>query len=293
MWQKFTGTGVALITPFHKQGTIDFSSLGKIIEHLLQNNVNYLVVLGTTGEAATMSWDEKTAVIDFILETVNRRVPIVLGMGGNNTQEVVNQIKSTSFDGIDAILSVTPYYNKPQQRGLYLHYKTIASIAPVPLILYNVPGRTSVNISAETVITLANEHKNIIGIKEASGNMLQIMTIIRNRPKDFLVISGDDALTLPLISCGANGVISVVAHLYPKEFSEMVQLCLKGNFQKAREIHLKLLPFIEAIFADGSPSGIKAALEIVGLAQNNLRLPIVKVGKQTYNQIESIINGLK
>lgn len=291
MWRKFTGTGVALVTPFHKHGTVDFSSMEKIVEHLLSNNINYLVVLGTTGEAATMSNDEKNAVVDFIVDLVNKRVPIVLGMGGYNTQAIINQIQETNFEGIDAILSVTPYYNKPQQRGLYLHYKTIAGASPVPIILYNVPGRTGVNLLPETVISLANDHSNIIAVKEASGNLSQIMSIIRNKPKNFLVISGDDNLTLPILAMGGDGVISVAAHAYPAEFSEMVSLGLKGNVNKAREIHYKLQPFIEAIFADGSPAGIKAALEVLGLAQNTLRLPLVKVNKQTYNLIESVLKS--
>jgi len=293
MASKFTGTGVALVTPFHKQGTIDFGSLEKLIEHTVVNKVDYLVVLGTTGETATLSKDEKNALVGFVKDVVNKRVPIVQGVGGNNTQEVVNQLSSNDFEGIDAILSVTPYYNKPTQRGLYLHYKHIASASPVPVILYNVPGRTSVNMKPETTIELATEFENIIAVKEASGSFSQIMEIIRNRPKGFLVISGDDALTMPLIAAGADGVISVVANAFPLTFSKMVKAALKGQFEEARRLHYQLLPLIDSLFADGSPGGIKSALETMKLVQNHLRLPVVKVNKATQNTIAGVINDLK
>ncbi len=293
MKNKFIGTGVALITPFHKQGTIDFGSFENLIEYTISNGVNYLVVLGTTGESVTLSKDEKKALVEFAKEVINKRVPIILGAGGNNTQEVIDQLKLADDDGIDAILSVTPYYNKPTQRGLYLHFKQIACATQLPIILYNVPGRTSVNMKPETTIQLATEFDNIIGIKEASGNVPQIMEIIRQKPKGFLVISGDDALTLPLIASGADGVISVVANAYPHSFSKMVNAALKGSMNEARDIHYKLLPLIEALFADGSPGGIKAALDNMKIATNNLRLPIVKVNKQTQNLIVNYINELK
>jgi 4-hydroxy-tetrahydrodipicolinate synthase len=293
MAAKFTGTGVALVTPFHKQGTIDFGSLEKLIEHTVVNKVDYLVVLGTTGEAATLSKDEKNALVGFVKDVVNKRVPIVQGVGGNNTQEVVNQLSSNDFEGIDAILSVTPYYNKPTQRGLYLHYKHISSASPVPVILYNVPGRTSVNMKPETTIELATEFENIIAVKEASGSFSQIMEIIRNRPKGFLVISGDDGITMPLIAAGADGVISVVANAFPLTFSKMVRAALKGQFEEARRLHYQLLPFIDSLFADGSPGGIKSALESMKLVQNHLRLPVVKVNKATQNTIAGLINDLK
>ena len=293
MAAKFTGTGVALVTPFHKQGTIDFGSLEKLIEHTVVNKVDYLVVLGTTGETATLSKDEKNALVGFVKDVVNKRVPIVQGVGGNNTQEVVNQLSSNDFEGIDAILSVTPYYNKPTQRGLYLHYKHIASASPVPVILYNVPGRTSVNMKPETTLELATEFENIIAVKEASGSFSQIMEIIRNRPKGFLVISGDDALTMPLIAAGADGVISVVANAFPLTFSKMVKAALKGQFEEARRLHYQLLPLIDSLFADGSPGGIKSALETMKLVQNHLRLPVVKVNKATQNTIAGVINDLK
>lgn len=287
--KKITGTGVAIVTPFRKDSSIDFKSLEKLIEHIIKNNVDFIVALGTTGEAATLTNDEKFAVVNFIKETVNNRLPIVLGLGGNNTKQIVNDIKETDFEDISAILSVAPYYNKPSQKGLFQHYKTIASACPVPVILYNVPGRTSVNISAETTLKLANEVDNIIAIKEASGNLPQIMQIIKNRPKDFLVLSGDDALTLPMISLGANGVISVVANAFPKEFSSMVNFALKGDFSSARSLHYKLIDVINNLFVDGNPAGVKAALTILNIISNNVRLPLSTVSRQTYSTLTKLI----
>lgn len=288
----FTGTGVALVTPFHKYGTVDFNSLRSIIEHTLNGNVDYLVVLGTTGETATMSKDERNAVCGFVLEVVDGRVPVVIGIGGNNTQEIVQTINKFDFTGIDGILTVTPYYNKPKQKGIYFHYKSISSVSPLPLILYNVPGRTGVNMSSETTLRLAHEFNNIVAIKEASGDMSQIMRIIKNRPAGFNVISGDDALTLPMIAAGADGVISVIANAYPQQFREMVKLAMEGNFSEARKLHYRLFNLMETLFNDGSPSGIKAALEIKGLAPNNLRLPLVKVNKSILLQLQSQIENL-
>ena len=293
MNKRLKGTGVALVTPFHKYGTVDFSALEKIIEHTVSNGVDYLVVMGTTGESVTLSEDEKLAVLDFVIETNKKRVPLVFGMGGNNTQGIINTIKSSSFDGIDAILSVCPYYNKPQQKGIYYHYKTIASISPVPVILYNVPGRTGANIEAETTLSLASDFSNIIAIKEASGNLDQIMKLVKEKPDDFTIISGDDALTLPLMSIGVEGVISVVANAFPGEFSKMVKLCLKGDFKNARKIHYSLIEIINTLFEDGSPGGIKAALQILELAHNNLRLPVVKVNKSVYLQLNNLITNFK
>jgi 4-hydroxy-tetrahydrodipicolinate synthase len=292
MDNRFKGTGVALVTPFHKQSTIDFGSLEKLVEYTISNGVNYLVVLGTTAESATLSKEEKYAVMQFVVEITNKRVPIVMGVGGNNTQDVINILRTNSMDGVDAILSVVPYYNKPQQKGIYLHYKSISAASPLPIILYNVPGRTSINMKSETTLMLANEFSNIIGIKEASGNMEQIMTILEKRPKDFLVISGDDLLTLPLLALGADGVISVTANAFPKEFSEMVQLGLKGDVKKAREILFRLMDLITMLFADGSPAGIKAALEIKGIVANHLRLPLVKIEKNIYSQLNVLIQDL-
>ncbi len=290
---NFKGTGVAMITPFHKQGTIDFTALERLIEHLISGGANYLVVQGTTAETATLNREEKNALAEFVADIVNKRVPLVIGIGGNSTQEVINTIRSNSLDGYDAILSVTPYYNKPQQRGLYLHYKSIATVSPLPIIMYNVPSRTSVNMKPEITLQLASEFDNIIGIKEACGNIEQIMDIIRNKPKDFLVISGDDLLTLPLLGMGADGVISVIANAYPKLFSDMVSLGLKGEMKKAREIHYKLTDFTRSVFADGNPSGIKAALEIKEIISNNLRLPLVKIEKPHYNQLALLMAELE
>jgi len=286
---KFTGTGVSLFTPFHKQGTTYFTAFERLLEHLVSGGGNYLVVQGTTAETATLTREEKNALAEFVVDIVNKRVPLVIGIGGNNTQDVLNTIRSNSLDGYDAILSVTPYYNKPQQRGLYLHYKSIATVSPLPIIMYNVPSRTSVNMKPEITLQLATEFDNIIGIKEASGNIEQIMDIIRNKPKDFLVISGDDLLTLPLLGMGSDGVISVIANAYPKLFSDMVTLGLKGEMKKAREIHYKLTDFIRSVFADGNPSGIKAALEIKEIISNNLRLPLVKIEKAHYNHLAALM----
>jgi 4-hydroxy-tetrahydrodipicolinate synthase len=285
MNELLKGTGVAIVTPFHDSGNIDFGSFEKIIEHIIGGGVNYVVALGTTGESVTLSRDEKVAVLEFVVEITNKRIAVVAGLGGNSTQEVINTIKTTSFDGIDAILSVCPYYNKPQQKGLYGHYKAISGACPVPVILYNVPGRTSLNISSETTLKLASDFKNIIGIKEASGNLMQCMDIIKDKPQDFLVISGDDPLTLPLMSLGADGIISVSANAFPLQISEMVNHCLKGKFAKARPLHYDLLNFTNSLFVDGNPSGIKAALEILGLCKSNVRLPLVKVNKNAHSLI--------
>ena len=293
MHEQYRGTGVAIVTPFHESGNIDFAAFEKLLEHVIGNGIDYIVLLGTTGESVTLSKDEKIAVIDFVTDIVSDRVPLVLGIGGNNTQEVINTIKATSFDRIGAILSVSPYYNKPQQRGIYNHYKAIAAASPVPVILYNVPGRTSSNISSETTLKLAHDMKNIIGIKEASGNLLQIMEIIKGKPSGFLVISGDDALTLPILAMGGDGVISVVANAYPAEFTRMVSLGLEGKVSQAREMHYLLLEMINELFADGSPSGIKAVLETMGLCKSHVRLPLVKVGKSTQTHLDLLVQDLK
>ena len=284
----FAGTGVALITPFRKQDTIDFSKLEDLIDFVISSGVDYIVALGTTSEAATMTESERNALQQFIVESVNGRLPIMLGLGGNNTRAVTDTISQTNFDGISGILSVTPYYNKPQQRGLVQHFKNIADSAPVPVILYNVPGRTSCNMTAETTLQLAEECPNIIAIKEASGNLSQVMEIIRNKPASFNVISGDDALTLPMIALGATGVISVIANAYPKQMSDMVRFAMKGDLKKALPLHYKLLPLINAIFEEGNPGGIKALLEIDGRISNQLRLPLSKVSKQLYNKLSSL-----
>jgi len=286
----FDGTGVALITPFHNYGTIDFGSLEKVINHVINGGVDFVLALGTTSEAATLTSDEKTAVVNFIIEIVNKRVPIMVGCGTNSTHSAVDMIKSETFDHIDGILSVAPYYNKPNQKGLYNHFKMIAGASPVPVILYNVPGRTCSNISAETVIRLAKDFDNIVGVKEASGNMNQIMKILKDKPKDFKVFSGDDLLTYPMMTLGADGVISVAAMGYPKEFSEMVRLIKKQNLEKALEIHFSLMDFVKYIFEDGNPGGIKAALSMMNLIKYNLRLPLVKVNKALQIQIQHFIS---
>lgn len=288
MKNPFIGTGVALVTPFRKQETIDFSKLEALINHIIDSGVDYIVALGTTSEAATMTLTERHALQDFIVECVGGRCPIMLGMGGNHTQAVLDTIANTNFDGIQGILSVAPYYNKPNQRGIAQHFKLIAEASPVPVIIYNVPGRTGVNITADTTLQLANECSNIIGIKEASGNIAQAMQIIRNKPDRFLVISGDDALTYPLITLGASGVISVMANALPKEMSAMVKYALKGDLKKAQPLHYKMLPLMNAIFDEGNPTGIKALLEIEDRVNNVLRLPLVKASKPLYNKLSCL-----
>ena len=287
----FKGTGVAMVTPFHEDGTIDFTSLGKLNRHIIDGGVDFIVALGTTSESVVLSADEKNAVLKHILEETNGKIPVVVGMGGNNTQLIADSIKSMDFKGISGILSVAPYYNKPNQEGMYYHFKAIADASPVPIILYNVPGRTSSNLSAETTLKLAAECDNITAIKEASGDMGQIMDIVKNKDEDFTVLSGDDALTFPMMALGAEGVISVVANAYPKEFSMMVNHCLKGNYAEARKLHYSLIEIINALFEDGNPAGIKAALEIMGIGSNELRLPLVKVNKATYNKLDNLISN--
>ncbi len=290
--KKFTGTGVAIITPFRKDGSIDFKSLGKLIEHLIKGGVNYIVALGTTGESVTLSKDEKKAIINFVTDSVNCRVPVVVGIGGNNTEEIIDTINHTDFSAIDGILSVSPYYNKPSQEGIYQHFKAVATSSPVPVIIYNVPGRTGSNISADTTIRLANECKSIIATKEASGNLGQIMQIIKNKPKNFLVISGDDAMAMPIVAMGGSGVISVAANAFPTEVSGMINLILKGDLLKANAIHYKILDLTNALFEEGSPSGIKAVLEILKVAPNNVRLPLVPVSDGMYKKLEMLVKKL-
>ncbi|UBM63198.1 4-hydroxy-tetrahydrodipicolinate synthase [Candidatus Sulfidibacterium hydrothermale] len=286
---NFQGTGVAIVTPFHNYGTIDFSGLERLLHHVLDGGVNYIVSLGTTSEAPALTTDEKQAVMHFVKETVNGRVPVVMGIGGNSTHTVVGTIKNTDFDGVDAILSVTPYYNKPNQKGIYNHFKNVAAASPVPVILYNIPGRTASNIAAETTLQLAHDFKNIVAVKEASGDLAQVMEILRQKPKDFQVLSGDDALTFPMMTLGASGVISVLANVLPQPFTQMVNLLLQNKITKAREIHYSLLPVMQQLFADGNPAGIKAALEIKGIIKNNLRLPMVKANKAVYFALQKLL----
>lgn len=289
---KLKGTGVALVTPFHKDGNIDFKSFKKLIDRCIQGNVEYLVPLGTTGESATLTVDERRAVIDFVLEVNENRVPVVLGLGGNSTQEIVRQMSETDFSGISAILSVSPYYNRPSQRGIIQHYKIIAGESPVPVILYNVPARTASNMDAETTLELAHDVKNIVGIKEASGNLEKAMKIIQEKPKDFLVISGDDVVTLPLLACGADGVISVVANAFPRDFSEMVRQGLDGNFDKAKKLHYKYLDIMHGIFVDGNPSGVKGMLSTMNICSEHVRLPLTAVGKAGLNKLEALVQAI-
>ncbi len=281
MYNHFKGTGVALVTPFQKNGSIDFKALEKIIDHVIKGKVEYVVSLGTTGETPVLSKEEKKSLVSFTVEKVNKRVPVVVGIGGNNTQEVINTFEEYNLRGVDAVLSVSPYYNKPNQRGIVAHYKTIAEKCPLPIIVYNVPGRTSSNILAETTLQLAEEIKNIFAVKEASGNLDQIMKVIKYKPKDFLVISGDDLITLPIIASGGDGVISVIANAFPKEFSEMTRQSLAGNFSKAKTLHYILDEFTRLIFADGSPAGVKHLMEMMKLCSSYVRLPLVNINEQT------------
>lgn len=290
--QQLRGTGVAIVTPFNKNGKVDEKALRKLVQHLIKGKVEYIVVLGTTGESVTLSKDEKKQVINIVVDETKNKLPLVLGIGGNNTSQILDDLNGYDLSKFSAILSVSPYYNKPSQEGIYQHYKSIAEHSPLPIILYNVPGRTSSNIQWQTTIRLANDFKKIIGIKEASGNIEQIMKIINHRPKNFLVISGDDNLTLPLLAAGADGVISVVANAYPKRFSEMVRSGLSGNFEKARKLHYSLMYFTEQLFADGNPGGIKYALSEMKIIQPYLRLPLVLPNKQVQSEIRKCIRQI-
>lgn len=274
MTERLKGTGVALITPFLADGSIDFDSLGKLVENAITSGVDYLVTLCTTSETPTLSEEEKELVVKKVREVNRGRVAIVRGLGGPNTADLVHQLHTLDFTGIDALLSVSPYYNKPSQAGLYQHYKTLADNSPIPIILYNVQGRTGCNIEGKTTVELAKNCPNIVAIKEASGNMNQIMYVIAHKPDNFSVISGDDAITLPLIAAGADGLISVVANAFPKQVSEMVRLARNNQFPEARKIHLALLDYTQACFKEGSPVGIKMLLSLQGKIQHNFRLPL-------------------
>ena len=275
------GMGVALITPFKDDESIDFDALSKLIEYQIQNGIDYLVVLGTTAETPTLTEQEKNEVLSFVIERVKERVPIVLGLGGNNTRGIVERLKTESFQGVDAILSVVPYYNK-----------AIASATKLPVILYNVPGRTGVNMTAETTLRLAREFDNIVAIKEASGNITQMDDIIKNKPKDFMVISGDDGITFPLITLGAVGVISVIGNAFPREFSRMVRLALEGDYANALLIHHKFTELFELLFVDGNPAGVKSILSSMGYIRNRLRLPLVPTRITTYEKIRVVLQKL-
>ncbi|MBR6310581.1 MAG: 4-hydroxy-tetrahydrodipicolinate synthase [Paludibacteraceae bacterium] len=292
MKNKFKGMGVALITPFKQDNSVDFESLGKLIDYQIKNGADYMVVCGTTAETPTLSSAERQAVIDFAKDRIAGRVPIVLGLGGNNTMAIVESLKNDDFSGIDAILSVVPYYNKPSQEGIYQHYKTISENSKVPVILYNVPGRTGVNMTAETTLRIARECPNVVAIKEASGNINQMNDIIKNKPKDFMVISGDDGITFPLITMGAVGVISVIGNAFPAEFSKMVRLALNGDYESARQIHHEFTELFDLLFVDGNPAGVKCMLSMMGYIENKLRLPLVPTRITTMEKMKLILDKL-
>lgn len=291
--KNFRGTGVAMVTPFKNDLSVDFKALERIVNHIIEGGVSYLVILGTTSEAVTLNSEEREAVVSYVKEINGGRIPIVLGMGGNNTQHLVSTLRQTDMDGIDGILSVAPYYNKPGQKGIYQHFRAISNECPVPIILYNVPGRTGSNIDADTCIKLAWEFDNIVAVKEASGNMQQIMEIINRAPQDFNVISGDDLLTIPMISIGAAGVISVLGNAFPGEWSEMVNLALKNKFKSATELHYKYLEMIGLIFEDGNPAGIKSVLSGLGICNNYVRMPLTTVSRNTGSRINNFLDDLK
>ena len=275
----FKGTGIALITPFKQDHSVDVEALDKIVSHVIDNGADFLVVLGTTSEAPTLTAEEKKLVINTILKTNNNRLPVLLGMGGNNTQAVIETVRAQDFTGIQGILSVVPYYNKPNQRGMKAHFEAIADASPVPVVVYNVPGRVGVNLQAATCVDLA-KHPNIIAVKEASGNLQQIMEILRDKPADFDVLSGDDGITQPLMALGAQGVISVAANAYTKPFSRMMRAINEGRTEEALRLHYAMLKMNQLIFADGNPAGIKCLMSHMGLCENVLRLPLVKANEK-------------
>jgi 4-hydroxy-tetrahydrodipicolinate synthase len=290
--KRFKGTGVAIVTPFKNDSSIDFAALGRVINHVISGGVNYIVAMGTTGESVTLSKEEKKAIISYVVEAIDNRVPLVVGIGGNNTQETINFIRHSVLTGVDGILSVAPYYNKPTQRGIFQHFKAIATSSPLPIIIYNVPGRTSCNISSETCLELAHECDNIVAVKEASADMSQIMRIIKGKPDSFSVISGDDMLTIPIIAAGGTGVISVLANAFPAQTSELINHSLKNNFKSAREIHFRFLEMIDLLFIDGNPAGVKAMLNVMNICQNTLRLPLVPVSRPVYTRIQKAIEEI-
>lgn len=290
---KFLGTGVALITPFKSDKSVDAEALRKVVRFQIENGVDYLVVMGTTAESATLSKEEKQLVIDTVISENGGKLPLVLGLGGNNTKGLAEEIKSTDLSPFDAILSVSPFYNKPTQEGIYQHFKVVAEASPVPVILYNVPGRTASNMLPATVKRLAEDFENIIGIKEAAGDMVQAMKLIDMVPEGFLIISGDDMITLPMVLAGGHGVISVIAQGYPAEFSQMVKLGLKKQVEEAYKLHYKIAPSIDLIFAEGNPAGIKALLAKKGICENEVRLPLVHATEKLTGEINSFVERFK
>jgi len=291
--KELKGLGIAMVTPFNSDKSIDYSSLEKLTNHLIGGGVDYLVVMGTTGEAVTLSKKEQQTILDFVIKINNKRLPIVFGIGGNNTPVLVETYNSFDLSGVDAILSASPNYNKPSQEGIYQHYKYLAENMNHPIILYNVPGRTASNMLPSTTLRLANDFDNIIAIKEASGDIVQVMHLINNRPEGFLVISGDDALTLPFISCGGDGLISVIGNALPVQTKNLVSNALKVDYDVSRKYHYELLPFIEAIFADGNPAGVKELLRELNIMETNVRLPLVNVNLEVQNTLKNLIKTYK
>lgn len=287
--ERFRGTGVAIVTPFNTDGSIDWPSFEKVINHIIDGGCEYLVVLGTTGESATVHGREKQEVFSFVNRINAGRVALIAGIGGNDTHEVIEGFKIFDLTGYEAILSVAPYYNKPNQEGIFQHYKALDAATPLPIMMYNVPSRTGMNVTGETQVRIAQECPNVFSTKEASGNFEQINYIIKNKPADFMVISGDDPVTLQMIAAGAEGLVSVVANAYPKDYSEMVRLCLNGNFEEAQKLHYKYTDIIASMFAEGSPSGVKAYLAEMGLCQNTFRLPVWKVSDKHHSKIRELM----
>ncbi|MCM1079482.1 MAG: 4-hydroxy-tetrahydrodipicolinate synthase [Bacteroidales bacterium] len=289
----FRGLGIALITPFTENGNIDFNAIKRLVEYQISNGADFLCILATTGETPCLTKQERLDVQHFIVNLVNGRVPVVIGCGGNNTAAIVKELQTGDFKGIDGILSVCPYYNKPSQEGLFQHFKTIADATNLPVILYNVPGRTGVNMKPETTVRLAKACENIVAVKEASGNLEQVDEILKNKPEGFAVLSGDDSLTYPMIACGAEGVISVIGNALPKEFSRMIRLEKRGEFEAALKIHHKFTDLYSLLFVDGNPAGVKALLHEMGFIENILRLPLVPTRVQTVQKMSQILKDLK
>ena len=289
--QKFIGTGVALVTPFKEDKSVDFDALVRLVKFNIENGINYLVINGTTGESATITKEEKKEIIEVIAKTNNKRLPLVLGVGGNNTADVVNELQTADLSHIDAILSVSPYYSKPTQEGLYQHFKAIAQASPQPIILYNVPGRTSKNMEPATTLRLANNFENVIAVKEAGNNVQQYLELIKNKPADFLIISGDDDLALNVVLAGASGVISVIGQAFPKEFSSLIKLGLEGKNKEAYRLHYKLMDMIGLIFSENNPSGIKAVLNKLNITSDEVRLPLVKATDELQGKIADFVDN--
>lgn len=293
VYNIFKGLGIALVTPFRQDGSVDYESLMHLVDYQLENGADFFCILATTGETPTLTRDERQRIKDLVVEKVQARVPILMGCGGNNTAAVVEELKTGDFKGIDGILSVCPYYNKPSQEGLYQHFKAIAAATSLPVVLYNVPGRTGVNLKAETTVRLARDCENIVAIKEASGNLEQVDEIIKNKPNSFDVISGDDSLTFPMVSCGAVGVISVIGNALPREFSKMIRLQMRGEYDPARKIHHRFTDLFSLLFVDGNPAGVKAMLHEMGFIENVLRLPLVPTRISTLQRMSEIMRELK